>query len=110
MHLYFPADRIAETFERVGYVVERGFALSAAIVGITIGTAAAIGSAALLRMTDASLARLAADATCPTCTPIGVEDGRTLLVAVVFVGLIWAATCWRKAREWFNPASNGHRQ
>jgi hypothetical protein len=107
MRLNFSTDRLTETLGRVGHAIERGLALTEALIGLTVGTGVALVGAALLRMTDAGLARLFANSTCPTCTPLNVQEARTMLLVFVFGGLIWAATACRKTREWFKPASNG---
>jgi hypothetical protein len=95
-----------ETWGRVCHTVSRGIQLTDAIFGITIGTAAALGSAALLRLSDSGLLRLMTDLATPGAPP-DVEATRTVLVLVVFGGVIWTATNYRKAREWFNPKTGG---
>jgi hypothetical protein len=108
---YFPLphfDHIAETLGRVCHTVSRGIQLTDAIFGVTIGTGVALGSAALLRLSDGGLLRLMTDLATPGAPP-DIEATRTVLVLVVFGGVIWTATNYRKAREWFNPKTGGSR-
>ena len=101
-----PYDRLAETFRRVGHAIERGLALSEALLGVAVGSSVALASAGLLQLSDGRLTRLATAFTAPDAPP-PIEGTRTVLLVVVFAGLIWAAGAWRKTREWFAASSNG---
>ena len=92
----------------IGHLINRGFELTEALVGVTAGTGMALTSAALLRLSDLGLVRLAKELLPPTFQP-AVENVRLLLIAVIFAGLIWAAHSCRRTREWFDPQTYGGR-
>lgn len=103
---HFDFSRVGETLSRIGHGIARGYQLTDALFGIVAGTGAALAAAAVLRLPDVGLLRLAAEVTAPA-EPPAVGDARSLLLALVFGGLIWAASSVRKTREWFKPASKG---
>jgi hypothetical protein len=94
---------------RIGHLIERGFTLTSAVVGVAAGTVCALASGAVLSLSDARLLRLASEFTEPAAPLPPVEMVRTLLLIVVFGGLIWAASACGKTREWFDTLWGGGR-
>jgi hypothetical protein len=103
---HFDRDRLTQTWGRATYKIGRGCVLVNALFGVAAGTGVALASAAVLRLPDTGLMRLAGELAAPGSPP-AVAEARTMLLVVVFGGLIWAAGSVRKTREWFHPASTG---
>jgi hypothetical protein len=110
IQLNFPPSvlRAAQVAGRIFHSIKRALLLTEALLAVTAGTAVAIASATVLRLSDIGLTRLMAPVFAPAAPP--VEGIRTVLLIVIFGGLIWASGGCRKTREWFHPADQQWRR
>jgi hypothetical protein len=99
--------RLIENAERGFHALTRALQLLGALLGVTAGTVVALATAAVLRLSDPDFLRVMALLTAPGSRPPPVEGCRTMLLIVIFAGLIWAASGCRQTREWFNSRNDG---
>jgi hypothetical protein len=108
IRLNFPPSLVRATHAagRLFHLIKRSLELTEAVISVAAGTIVALGCAALLRLSDVGLIQILR-ATSSLNPPPPVEGTRTVLLIIVFAGLIWAASACRRTREWFHPDSNG---